>query len=69
MSKCIDNGSVEGFWGILKRARYYRSRFASYEGHVRMIESYIHYNNNRRVQRYLDVLTPMENHPNYLPVA
>ncbi len=34
-----------------------------------MIESYIHYNNNRRVQRNLGVLTPMEQHQNDLPAA
>lgn len=24
---CIDNGPMEGFWGILKRERYYGRRF------------------------------------------
>ncbi|MEY8311396.1 hypothetical protein AALA61_05265 [Oscillospiraceae bacterium 42-9] len=23
VGKCIDNGPMEGFWGILKRERYY----------------------------------------------
>ena len=26
-AKCIDNGPMEGFWGILKRERYYGKRF------------------------------------------
>lgn len=34
-----------------------------------MIENYIAYYNNRRVQRNLGVLTPMEKHNNYLKVA
>ena len=29
MAKCIDNGPMEGFWGILKRERYYGKRFTS----------------------------------------
>lgn len=32
---------------------------------VQMIEDYITYNNNRRVQRKLGVLTPMEKHHSY----
>lgn len=27
VAKCIDNGPMEGFWGILKRERYYGKRF------------------------------------------
>mgnify|MGYP000806106086 FL=1 len=27
VAKCIDNGPMEGFWGILKRERYYGRRF------------------------------------------
>ena len=29
VGKCIDNGPMEGFWGILKRERYYARRFTS----------------------------------------
>ena len=69
IGKCIDNGPMEGFWGILKRERYYGRRFLSREELVQMIENYITYYNNRRVQRNLGVLTPMEKHENYLMVA
>ena len=31
VAKCIDNGPMEGFWGILKRERYYGKRFSSRE--------------------------------------
>ena len=34
-----------------------------------MIENYITYYNNRRVQRNLGVLTPMEKHYSYLLAA
>ena len=53
---------VEGFWGILKRERYYGRRFTCKRELVQMIETYIHYYNTRRVQRNLGVLTPMEKH-------
>ncbi|WP_370736988.1 transposase [Desulfitobacterium hafniense] len=29
VAKCIDNGPMEGFWGIIKRERYYGKRFTS----------------------------------------
>lgn len=29
VAHCIDNGPMEGFWGILKRERYYGKRFTS----------------------------------------
>ena len=62
VGKCIDNGPMEGFWGILKRERYYGRRFTSREALVRMIQDYIVYYNSRRLQRGLGVLTPMEAH-------
>ena len=27
VAKCIDNGPMEGFWGILKREKYYGMRY------------------------------------------
>jgi len=60
VGKCIDNGPMEGFWGILKRERYYGHRFTSREELVAMIEEYIDYYNNKRYQRNLGVLTPFE---------
>ena len=29
VAKCIDNGPMEGFWGILKREKYYGKRFTN----------------------------------------
>ena len=66
IGKCIDNGPMEGFWGILKRERYYGKRFTDKETLVKMIEEYINYYNNKRLQRNLGVLTPMEKHEIYL---
>ena len=66
VAKCIDNGPMEGFWGILKRERYYGKRFTSKQELVQMITNYISYYNNRRVQRNLGVLTPFEKHNLFL---
>lgn len=66
VGKCIDNGPMEGFWGILKRERYYGRRFTSREQLVKMIQEYITYYNFRRLQRGLGVRTPMEVHDRLL---
>lgn len=66
VGKCIDNGPMEGFWGILKRERYYGRRFTSREELVGMIGDYISYYNSRRLQRNLGVLTPMEKYTQFL---
>ena len=62
VGRCIDNGPMEGFWGILKRECYYGKQFNSKRSLVQTIEGYIRYYNNRRVQRNLGVLTPLEKH-------
>lgn len=69
IGKCIDNGPMEGFWGILKRERYYKRKFSSRESLVAMIENYIEYYNGRRYQRKLGVLTPLEKHAEYMLAA
>ena len=69
VAKCIDNGPMEGFWGIIKRERYYGKGFTSREAIVEMIENYIEYYNKQRLQRNLGVLTPMEKHELYLRAA
>ncbi|WP_302619843.1 IS3 family transposase, partial [uncultured Oscillibacter sp.] len=60
VGKCIDNGPMEGFWGILKRERYYGRRFTSREQLCGMIREYIAYYNFSRLQRRLGVHAPME---------
>ena len=70
VGKCIDNGPMEGFWGILKRERYYGRTFTDRETLVEMIEHYIDYYNNKRLQRNLGIVTPMKKHKEfYLHVA
>ena len=65
VAHCIDNGPMEGFWGILKRERYYGNRFTDRASLVSMIEDFIHYYNTERLQRKLGVLTPMEKYEMY----
>ena len=52
VGKCIDNGPMEEFWGILKRERYYGKRFTDKETLVKMIEDYIDYYNNKVSAKY-----------------
>ena len=65
VAHCLDNGPMEGFWGILKRERYYGRKFTNREQLVEMIEGYIHFYNHRRLQRRLNVMTPMEFHKHF----
>ena len=44
-------------------------RFTNRESIVKMIENYIEYYNNKRLQRNLGVLTPMKKHEMYLEVT
>ena len=69
IARCIDNGPMEGFWGIIKRERYYGKKFNSRKELVDMIENYINYYNNSRLQRKLGVLTPFEKHKEFLKVS
>ena len=69
VAKCIDNGPMEGFWGIIKRERYYGRKFTNRTELINMIENYIEYYNNKRLQRNLGVLTPIEKYEQYIMAA
>lgn len=62
VGRCIDNGPMEGFWGILKRECYYGHTFTSRSDLISMIANYIDYYNNRRYQHRLFIQTPMQAH-------
>lgn len=62
VAHCTDNGPMEGFWGILKREMYYGQKYKGRKALVEAIEDYIDYYNNRRYQRKLMTLAPMEAH-------
>lgn len=65
VSRCIDNGPMEAFWGMLKSEMYYLRRFNSYSELETAIVDYIEYYNNHRYQRRLKCMTPIE-YRNYL---
>jgi len=60
ISRCIDNGPMEGFWGILKSEMYYLSKFHTYDQLERAIDEYIRFYNCERYQPKLDGLAPIE---------
>ncbi len=62
VGRCIDNGPMEGFWGILKSEMYYLKKFTSKEELTQAIENYIHFYNTKRFQLKLKCMTPMEFH-------
>lgn len=60
VSKCIDNGPMEAFWGMLKSEMYYLKNFHTYEELVTAVSNYIDYFNNKRYQKRLNCMTPIE---------
>jgi len=69
VAHCIDNGPMEGFWGILKREMYYCHKFTGRNQLVQAILDYIYYYNYRRFQRRLSIMTPMEFYNHYAIAA
>ena len=62
VGRCIDNGPMEGFWGILKSEMYYLRKFTSRDDLISAIERYLNFYNNKRYQQRLKCMTPMEFH-------
>jgi transposase InsO family protein len=60
ISKCIDNGPIEGFWGIIKSEMYYLQKFHTYEELAAAIDEYMNFYNTKRLQKNLKGLTPIE---------
>lgn len=65
VSRCIDNGPMEAFWGMLKSEMYYLKKFNSYDELEQAVLDYIDYYNSHRYQRRLNCMTPLE-YRNYL---
>ena len=62
VARCIDNGPMEGFWGIMKREMYYGKKYKTKDELITAIIDYMNYYTNKRIQRNLGILTPMEYH-------
>jgi len=60
VSRCIDNGPMEGFWGTLKSEIYYLKKFNTYEELRQAIDEYIEFYNTKRLQKKLKGMTPTE---------
>jgi putative transposase len=60
VSRCIDNGPMESFWGMMKSEMYYLHKFNTYEDLEVAIVEYIHYYNIHRYQKRLNCMTPLE---------
>ena len=60
--KCIDNGPMEGFFGILKSEYYYNKNYkiTNKDELIKGIKQYIYYYNNERFQSKLKDMTPIE---------
>ena len=65
VGRCIDNGPMEGYWGILKSEMYYLRKFTTQEELTKAIEDYILFYNTKRYQLKLKCMTPMEYHQAY----
>ncbi|WP_099950053.1 IS3 family transposase [Ezakiella peruensis] len=60
VGKCIDNGPMEGFFGILKTEMFYGKEFNSLEELKDRIINYIEFYNNERFQKRLNCMAPLE---------
>lgn len=60
VGRCIDNGSIEGFWGIIKSEMYYLKKFNNFDELKLDIDNYIEFYNNKRLQKKLKGLSPIE---------
>ena len=60
VGKCIDNGPMEGFWGIVKSEMYYLSKFDTYDELKAAIDEFIYFYNTERLQAGIGGMSPIE---------
>lgn len=60
VGKCIDNGPMEGFFGILKSEMFYGKKFESMTDLINKINAYIKFYNEERFQARLGARAPRE---------
>lgn len=56
---CIDNGPMEGFWGIIKSEMYNLNKFNTSSELKQAIDTYIYFYNNTRLQKRFNNQAPM----------
>lgn len=57
---CLDNATMESFFGTLKSEFFYLIKFSSYEELNKGLKEYIHYYNNDRIKLKLKGLSPVQ---------
>lgn len=57
---CLDNASMENFFGIIKSELFYLEKFESIQSQKRSIMKYINYYNNDRIKLKLNGLSPVK---------
>jgi len=57
---CLDNASMESFFGTLKSECFYTEKFDSIEQLERHVHEYIHYYNHKRIKLKLKGLSPVQ---------
>ena len=66
---CLDNSVMENFFGLMKNELLYVNHFDNIDDFKSQLADYIDYYNNKRYQRNLGVLTPMEKYIQYMMTA
>ena len=57
---CLDNASMESFFGILKSECFYGKEFKSIDELEQVVKEYIHYYNHERIKVKLKGLSPVQ---------
>lgn len=57
---CLDNASMESFFGTLKSECFYTDKFDSIEQLEKQVHEYIHYYNHKRIKLKLKGLSPVQ---------
>lgn len=63
---CLDNATMESFFGTLKSEFFYLNKFSSYEELKAGLKEYIHYYNNHRIKLKLKGLSPVQYRNQYI---
>jgi transposase InsO family protein len=69
VGNCVDNGPMEGFWGIVKSEMYHLYKFNTYEELKDAIDEYINFYNTERLQFGLGAMSPIEFRESLLKAA
>lgn len=66
---CLDNASMESFFGILKSECFYGKEFKSVDELEQTVKEYIHYYNHERIRVKLKGLSPVQYRTQFLKAA